>query len=125
MQANHKELILTFKYFLSIESALRQKTISAVSVKYITTLRYCNTKFINKTIGIILKHIFDNYGKITPQMLIQCEDVVKQTDFDVDVPIDAVFNDVEELGDISTTDLNPYTKQQYINLAYNIINKNG
>ena len=45
--------------------------------------------------------------------------------FDVDAPISTVFNEVEELGDIYTTDLNPYTYYQYINLAYNIINKTG
>ena len=43
--------------------------------------------------------------------------------FDVYKPIDTVFKDVKELVDISIASLNPYTKQQDIKLAYNIINK--
>ena len=45
--------------------------------------------------------------------------------FDVDIPIDTVFNDVEKLGDIATADLNPFTNQQYRNLACNILEKIG
>ena len=45
--------------------------------------------------------------------------------FDVKAPTDTIFNDVAELGDIATAYLNPYTNQQYINLVYNITNKNG
>ena len=51
--------------------------------------------------------------------------MVKQITFDVGKKIGTIFSDVEELGDIATTDLNPYTNQQYINLDYNIINKTG
>ena len=49
-------------------------------------------------------------------MLTQSYDVVKQTNFDLNTPINTVFNGVEKLGDISTTDLNTYTNQHYINL---------
>ena len=45
--------------------------------------------------------------------------------FDVGTPTGIVLNGVEELGDITTTYINTYTNQQYINLAYNIINKTG
>ena len=45
--------------------------------------------------------------------------------FDVNTPIDTVFNDVEELRYISTTTIIPYTNQKYIKLDYNIINKSG
>ena len=58
-------------------------------------------------------------------MLTQRDDVVKQMTFDIDEPINTVFNYVEELGNINTADLNPYNDHQYINLDYNIINKAG
>ena len=88
-------------------------------------MRDCNINSIKNTIDVILKHLFDTYGKITPQIITQREDVVKQINFDVDAPIDTVLNGVEELVDIATADLNPYINQQYINLDYNIINKTG
>ena len=70
-------------------------------------------------------HLFETYGKITPRILTQHEDVVKHMTFDVDTPIDTVFNDIEELGCIATTYPNTYTNQHYIKLDYKIINKNG
>ena len=42
-------------------------------------------------------------------MITQDEDVIKKMTFDVDTPIYTVFIDVEELGYIDTTDLDPYT----------------
>ena len=45
--------------------------------------------------------------------------------FDVYTKIDTGFNNFEELGDIATAALRPYTDQQYINFSYSIINKKG
>ena len=43
--------------------------------------------------------------------------------FDVEKLIYTVFNDVDELGNIATVDLNTYNYQQYINLDYKITDK--
>ena len=56
-------------------------------------------------------------------MLTQSEDVVKHMTLDADKPIDTIFNNIEEFGDISASDINPYTNNNYINLYYNIIQK--
>ena len=72
-------------------------------------MHFHNTDYIKKTIDVILKYLFNNYGKIIPQMITQDEDVIKKMTFDVDTPIYTVFIDVEELGYIDTTDLDPYT----------------
>ena len=118
-------MIWSFKEVFSVEASLRKKIITAINAKYITDLRNCNTNSIKKTIDVILKNLFDTYGKITPQILTQRADVVKHMTFDVDTPTDTVFNGVEELGDIATAALNPYTDKKYLNLAYNILNKTG
>ena len=91
-QTNQKVSIRTFKEVFYVGASLRHKIIIAVNVKYITALCNCNTKSTKKTINVILKNIFDTYGKITPQILTQREDVVKQMTFDVEAPIDTVFN---------------------------------
>ena len=125
MQAQNKQLIPSFKTFLSVEPSLRHKIITAVNVKYISDLRDHNNHSIKNTIDVILKHLFYTYGKITPQIIIQHEDVVKQMTFDVNTPINTIFNDVEELVDISATAINPYTDRHCIKLAYNVLNKTG
>ena len=95
MQTNHKEFIRTFEEVLYVEDYLRHKIITAIDVKYITVFRDRNNNSTKKTIDIILKHLFGNYGKIPPQMITRCEDVVKQITFDVNAPIDNVFGGVE------------------------------
>ena len=69
MQTNYKEFIRTFKEVLSVEASLRQKIITYVDAKYITSLRDHNTNSINNTIDVIIRNLFDTYVKITPQML--------------------------------------------------------
>ena len=88
-------MIRTFKKVLSIEADLWQKIITAVNAKYIAVLSGYNTNSINNTTDVILKNIFNNYGKIILQMLTQREDVLKQMNFDVDALIDTVSNDVK------------------------------
>ena len=49
-------------------------------------------------------------------MLTHREDVVKYMTFDINVPINTVFNNAKKLGGIATTALNPYTDKKYLNL---------
>ena len=125
MQTNNKVLIQTFKEFLSVKASLWQHIITIVDKKCIANLCNRNTNSIKNAIGAILEDLFDTYGKIMPHILNQCEDVFKQMNYDVYGPVDTILNDVKALGDIANTVLNPCTNQQYINLDYNIINKNG
>ena len=53
-----------------------------------------NNNSINKNIDIILKHLFDIYGKTTPQMIIQREDVDNHMTFDVNTSINTVFDNI-------------------------------
>ena len=53
-----------------------------------------NNNSIKKNIDIILKHLFDIYGKTTPQMIIQREDVDKHMTFDVNTSINTVFDNI-------------------------------
>ena len=113
MQSNYKELIQTIAEVLSVETALRHKITTDVNAKYTTALRGRNPDSIKKTTNVILRNLFGTYWKITPHMITQHEDVVKQMTFDMDAPIDTVFNDAGELGDIYTASLNTYTNPQY------------
>ena len=88
-------MIWTFKEVFSVASDLRQKIITAVEKKYITVLHDLSTNSIKNTIDTILNNIFDTYSKITPMILNQREDVVKQMTFDVDRAIDTVLKNVE------------------------------
>ena len=65
MQSNYKELIQTIAEVLSVETALRHKITTDVNAKYITALRGRNPDSIKKTTNVILKHLFNTYGKIT------------------------------------------------------------
>ena len=50
------------------------------------------------------------------------EKAVKEMYYDVTHPIDIIFNKVEDLNDLSIAAHADYTEQQWINIAYVIIN---
>ena len=65
------------------------------------------------------------YGRISPDQLAQFERETDNLIVDVTLPIEIVFNKIEDLldyGDIAQT---PYTQLQAVNKGYNIINKTG
>ena len=83
IKTQHKYLIRSFKEVLYVDDALREKIITSVNTKWVAVFRDYNNKSIKNTINVILKNLFDIYSKITPQMLTQSEDFVKQITLDV------------------------------------------
>ena len=58
----------------------------------------------------------DTYGDVTPEKLSDYEDKVKAMVYDPSMPIDNVFNAVQELCDFSEQAQTPYTQAQAVNM---------
>ena len=67
----------------------------------------------------------DTYGDVTPEKLSDYEDKVKAMVHDPSMPIDSVFNAVQELCDFSEQAQTPYTQAQAVNMALVIILRTG
>jgi hypothetical protein len=67
----------------------------------------------------------DTYGDVTPEKLSDYHDKVKGTVYDPSMPIDNVFNVVQELCNFSEQAQTPFTQAQAVNMALVILLKTG
>jgi hypothetical protein len=125
MKEQHNEQVRMFREVMGVEKALRQQIVAAVEGDFLAALRNRHSNAITDSISDVLAYLFNTYGKVNPQMLSDEEDRVKQTVYDPKLPIDSVFNAVEDLLDFSTSAGTPYTQLQAINIAYVLVNKTG
>jgi len=65
------------------------------------------------------------YGRISPGQLAQFEREIDDLMIDSTLPIEVVFNKIEDLLDYGEIAQAPYTPLQAVNKGYNIINKTG
>jgi hypothetical protein len=125
MKEQHNEQVRMFCEVMGVEKALHQQIVAAVGSDFLAALRNRHSNAITDSISDVLAYLFNTYGKVNPQMLSDEEDCVKQTVYDPKLPIDSVFNAVEDLLHFSTSASTPYTQLQAINIAYVLINKTG
>ena len=125
LKEQHTERLRVFRETTGVENSLKQQVVSAVEPQYIEALRNPTTGKLNGTIAEIIKHLFDVYGRVTPQMLFEQEQKVHQMVYDPQHPIDGVFTAVDELANYAEAASTPYSQPQCINLAYRILNRSG
>ena len=69
----------------------------------------------------ILLYLFNIHGKITPGQLVTKEDEVKASNYDTRVPIDGIFNAIEDLQELVELSVVPYSSSQTANLGFIIM----
>ena len=67
--------------------------------------------------------LFQIYGRISANDLKTKYDTVATMSYDLDKPIDAIFNAVDDLREIAELALKPYTNQQMVDLGYIVVSR--
>jgi len=75
------------------------------------------------TVQQILTYLQTAYGRISPQMLEDREQELRNLSYNPRLPIDVVFNAVEDYVDFAELALQPMSQLQSISKAYIVINK--
>ena len=65
------------------------------------------------------------YGKVTSQQLEEQFDKVNATIYNPTLPIDSIFNAIIDLSELAEAATIPYTLQQQMTIAYNMLNRSG
>eukprot|EP00957_Ditylum_brightwellii_P152812 11632121-Ditylum_brightwellii.AAC.1 len=68
----------------------------------------------------LLKHLYRNYGRVTPMMLTVADTQLQQP-FNPSLPIEDFFKQFDEVQDLCTAGGSPYSDAQLINVAYDAI----
>ena len=125
LRDNHAEATRVFREVVGVDNALRAQIVEAVEPQFLTALRNRQTNAINLPTYQILQFLYDEYERVTPQMLQDEETKLKNMAYDPSHPIDSLFSAVEELCDLAESGGTPYTQAQCVNIAYVIINNTG
>ena len=125
MRDQHTKRLRIFREVTSVEHTLKQQIVGAVEPQYLQALQNSTTDRLNGTVAEIVKHLFQVYGRLTPQILYEQEQKVQQMVYDPQHPIDGVFTAVDDLVNFSEAAETSYTQPQCINLAYRIPNRTG
>jgi len=122
-QARHQfsEDMREYREVNAVERSIIQQIVAAVEPLYIRALRDRSSNKIKKSIPTILKHLFDNYGDVTPKELQELSARVKNMTFDPVDPIDGVFIEIDDLENIAEMAENPYSEQQKIDMGFIIL----
>ena len=125
MEREYKEQIRLFREVTGVENALKQQLTRAVDSAFLDTIRDPVTFVLEGTIADNLTFLFTTYGKVTPETLNEEFEKVNATIYDTSLPIDVIFNSIVALAELAEAAAVPYTQQQQLTIAYNILNRSG
>ena len=119
----HQEQLRLFREVQGVEKALIQQIVRALDAPYLIAIRDRNSNSLTGTVSAILAYLHQVYGQVSPQMLENREQEIKDMTYNPRHPIDTVFNAVDDLADYARLGKQPLTNRQIVAKAYIIINK--
>ena len=118
-----KELKQTFDLCQATEKALIAQIVATIDPIYLRALLNRATGQYSASISALLLHLFNTYGKITPQHVKMKEQELYNMHFDISQPVDTVFCLIEDLCELADHSNSPMSTQQMIDLAFVIFAK--
>jgi hypothetical protein len=118
-----RNLQTSFEIYQATEKALIAQVVDALDPIYLRALLNRATGQYSTSIRLMLKHLFDTHGKITPQQVTTKQLNIYNMVFTIALPVDVVFNAVDDLVDLAEHAGSALTAQQMIDLAYQVLSK--
>ena len=120
----HDESQGIFKEYDNTDKALKKVLISAVVDIFLHAIRYRYLGYANITTRQMLTHMYTTYAKITPADLIK-KDARLKIAYDVNQPIERLFEKFEDAIEYSDGGHNPYTPLQVVTNAFQLVFQTG
>jgi hypothetical protein len=113
-----RELKLSFDLCQATEKALIAQIVESIDPIYLRALLNRITGQYSTDVRAVLLHLFATHGKITPHQVKAKEMSTLNMHYDISLPVDTVFNAIDDLVDLAEHALSPMSLQQMIDLAY-------
>jgi hypothetical protein len=118
-----RELKYSFDFYQATEKALIAQVVDSIDPIYLRALLNRATGQYASGIRDVLLHLFSTHGKITPQQVKAKEIGIYNMVYSIVLPVDTVFNAVDDLVDLADHAGSALTNQQMIDLAYVVLSK--
>lgn len=117
----HNEALRVFREVLGVDQALLQQLVEAIEPQYLSALRNRQSNSITLPFYDVLNYLQDTFGRVTPQMLDDRIAEVTCMSYTPTLPIDIVFNAIDDLCDFAELAQIPLTQVQTVNKGYSIL----
>ena len=124
IKATHDENLRRWEEYNAVMQALKNQLTAAVDEVYLKAIADPVTEYTNLNLMAMLHHLYDTYGKITEERLEKNRNEMTAS-YDVTLPIDSLFNRIEECSDFADAARSPFTQAQILSSAFLIIQKTG
>jgi hypothetical protein len=120
----YKESLANFQQFNNVTNALRKQIMNGIDEAYYKPLFNQHTGYNNVSVPAMLTHLFEKHGKIKPADL-ALNDERLCTAWDGAEPFELVIARIDECVEFASAGGDPYTAQQILTKAMNIVFKTG
>ena len=106
-----------------LEATLKNQLENAFDYDILDGLRNRVSNTITDPIPTVIKYLFEEYGELSPDELVQKEDEVKNYSYDTALPVSNVFNEILHLQDLHELTGSTLAEDTMIRLGYIILNR--
>ena len=113
-----------FNEYDHTDKALRQILLTNVNEMFIRSLRHKYVGYSLTSTRTILEHLYTTYTNISSADL-KDNDAVFRTLYDINQPIETLFDRVENCGDYAAAGNTPYSLEQVLGIAFQLVYQSG
>ena len=120
----YEEQKAEFHLFINLQNALKKLLIAAVEPLFFQTICQPYVGFANRTIGNMLRHLYETYADITADDIEENDRKMREP-WDPNGPYEGLIKQIKDAVDLPDHAGVPYSQEQIVNTAYNLIKHAG
>jgi hypothetical protein len=120
----HTEGLREWREYTNIHNALKKQLTDAIEPVYLRSQRHRHVGFANKSLREIIAFLFQAYGQLTPQKLIDNQ-MTMNTPWDPNTPFETLIEQIEDAMEIADAANQAFTDAQILTLAYTLVYNTG
>ena len=109
---------------VNAEDILKQKLLGSLEEKYFKGKRQAYINYDNRTLAVLIQHIYDDHGTISPMDIEESDQKMKQEWSVLDQIVD-LFEKIEEGVEFAEGANTPIPGGKVVNIAYLLILRTG
>jgi hypothetical protein len=113
-----------FSEYNLADKALKQLLLGAVESMFVRSLTTRHVGYLNVTTNQLLQHLYTEYARISASDLL-ANDVKFKTPYDPNLPIESLFEQIEDAVDYAAAGNTPYTAPQVLACAFQLVFATG
>ena len=117
----HKEAMRVYREVIDLEKALLKQLVQALSEIYVKSFHNCHSMAIFQPISTVLTTLFTTYGDVQDEEVQDIIDKLKARVFDIFEPLVGMFDEIEDLKELSIAAKNELTERQLVPLGVQLI----